>query len=73
MSKVEILVENLIERLKEMSSNSLSNGDFDTYMDVVSDLSLLQDTYCKLHNSGVVICDLDIQEVLNKYSYLAEA
>lgn len=73
MNKMEILVENLIERLKEMSSNSLSNGDFDTYMDVVSDLSLLQDAYCKLHNSGVVICDLDIQEVLNKYSYLAEA
>lgn len=59
-------IKDLIGKLKTMSMEKLSSGDFDSYMDMLSDLTFLKNSLSC--NENELCMNLEVQDVLSKYS-----
>ena len=59
-------IKDLIGKLKTMSMEKLSSGDFDSYMDMLSDLTFLKNSLS--YNENELCMNLEVQDVLSKYS-----
>lgn len=59
-------IKDLIGKLKTMSMEKLSSGDFDSYMDMLSDLTSLKNSLSC--NENELCMNLEVQDVLSKYS-----
>lgn len=59
-------IKDLIGKLNSMAMEKLSSGDFDSYMDMLSDLTFLKNSLS--YNENELCMNLEVQDVLSKYS-----
>ena len=59
-------IKDLISKLNSMAMEKLSSGDFDSYMDMLSDLTFLKNSVS--YNENELCINLEVQDVLSKYA-----